>query len=182
MITNLNASYDNGTFYLKADALCGVSADTKPTNVGNGSIFREIDTGKVYMYDAGGQTWYEQPAPGGGGGDEDNGVFMVNVTIDSTTHIPAADKTLAEVSAAHQAGKLIVVGVVVSSLYEQSVPSLDIADDEVIGVYWQLSEVAGLSSDPPAPQLDVLAFEWYIDDDAEVIETHEYTYDFPTEP
>ena len=44
--------------------LRGLSTDTKPTTikgavVDNGSVFIEIDTGKVYMYDLEGQQWKE---------------------------------------------------------------------------------------------------------------------------
>lgn len=44
--------------------LRGLSTDTKPTTlvgkpVANGSVFIEIDTGKVYMYDLTNQTWNE---------------------------------------------------------------------------------------------------------------------------
>lgn len=38
----------------------GMSSDTKPVQgVGNGSVYFEIDTGKVFMFDYDGQTWYE---------------------------------------------------------------------------------------------------------------------------
>ena len=38
----------------------GLSTDTKPTeNVINGSAYIEIDTGKVYLFDATGETWNE---------------------------------------------------------------------------------------------------------------------------
>ena len=38
----------------------GLSTDTKPTeNVVNGSAYIEIDTGKVYLFDATGETWNE---------------------------------------------------------------------------------------------------------------------------
>jgi hypothetical protein len=39
----------------------GLSTDTKPTNVPNGSTFCEIDTGKGYLFDAAGGTWEEIP-------------------------------------------------------------------------------------------------------------------------
>lgn len=44
--------------------LRGLSTDTKPTSiggneVGNGSVYIEIDTQKVYFYDADSQTWKE---------------------------------------------------------------------------------------------------------------------------
>lgn len=42
----------------------GLSTDTKPTtyndsNVGNGSLYVEIDTGKIYFYDLENDTWHE---------------------------------------------------------------------------------------------------------------------------
>ena len=44
--------------------LSGLSSDDKPTNfegadVANGSVFLEMDTGKVYAYDEAGETWRE---------------------------------------------------------------------------------------------------------------------------
>lgn len=39
----------------------GKSTDTKPTdNVATGSIFTEVDTGKVFFYDAEDEEWIEQ--------------------------------------------------------------------------------------------------------------------------
>lgn len=39
----------------------GLSSDTKPTGpmVANGSIFLEMDTGKVFVYDEENKTWLE---------------------------------------------------------------------------------------------------------------------------
>jgi hypothetical protein len=44
--------------------LRGLSSDSKPTNVeenivDNGSVFIEIDTGDVYIYDLDNETWNE---------------------------------------------------------------------------------------------------------------------------
>lgn len=39
--------------------LHGLSTDTKPTNVKNGSVFLEMDTGKVFAFDKEHSTWYE---------------------------------------------------------------------------------------------------------------------------
>lgn len=39
--------------------LRGLSTDIKPTDVGNGSIFIEIDTGTVLMFDAEHKQWKE---------------------------------------------------------------------------------------------------------------------------
>lgn len=38
----------------------GLSTDTKPTeNIGNGSSFIEMDTGKIYFYNAETEQWLE---------------------------------------------------------------------------------------------------------------------------
>ena len=37
----------------------GLSTDAKPTDVGNGSIFIEMNTGKVFMFNAEGTDWVE---------------------------------------------------------------------------------------------------------------------------
>lgn len=40
--------------------LRGLSTDTKPTNdIANGTTFIEIDTGKIYLYDAENELWKE---------------------------------------------------------------------------------------------------------------------------
>lgn len=38
----------------------GLSTDTKPMNVANGSGFYEMDTGDYYMFDEANQTWRKQ--------------------------------------------------------------------------------------------------------------------------
>jgi hypothetical protein len=46
--------YEN-TFELR-----GLSTDTKPTEmIGNGSVFLEMDTGKVFVYNADDEEWVE---------------------------------------------------------------------------------------------------------------------------
>lgn len=37
----------------------GLSTDAKPVGAINGSAYIEIDTGKVFLYDAIGQIWHE---------------------------------------------------------------------------------------------------------------------------
>lgn len=37
----------------------GLSTDTKPLDVGNSSIFIEMDTSTIYIYDSVNRTWYE---------------------------------------------------------------------------------------------------------------------------
>ena len=55
MIT-YNQWEQNGPYAVEAR---GLSTDTKPTDVVNGSIFLEIDTGKIYMFSAEDEDWYE---------------------------------------------------------------------------------------------------------------------------
>lgn len=50
----------------KVQQIRGLSTDTKPTNddlkegiIPNGSVFFEMDTSKVYMFDYDGQKWIE---------------------------------------------------------------------------------------------------------------------------
>lgn len=38
----------------------GLSTDVKPTDVGNASIFYEMDTKKIYMFDEANKQWLEQ--------------------------------------------------------------------------------------------------------------------------
>lgn len=57
LTNSLNYSYDHASYVEYA----GLSADTKPTgNFMTGSIFVEVDTGKVYFYNAAGSEWVEQ--------------------------------------------------------------------------------------------------------------------------
>lgn len=50
--------YGQGAFY----DIRGLSTDTKPVGVPNGSSYAEIDTGKGYLFDADGSEWHEIPA------------------------------------------------------------------------------------------------------------------------
>lgn len=37
----------------------GLSTDEKPADTATGSVFTEVDTGKVFLYDAENETWHE---------------------------------------------------------------------------------------------------------------------------
>lgn len=74
MITQYRpAYYDNP----RASTLSGLSTDQKPTDVENGAIYEEIDTGKAFCFDKENKAWYEMPQSGGGGG----GVSVEPITI-----------------------------------------------------------------------------------------------------
>lgn len=47
---------DGGKYYVEGTCL---STDTKPTDVANGSKMIEMDTGKIYMFDADSASWIE---------------------------------------------------------------------------------------------------------------------------
>lgn len=55
-MVSINYPYSDGTMYYD---LRGLSTDSKPTDVTNGSTFIEMDTGKKYLYDATGEQWRE---------------------------------------------------------------------------------------------------------------------------
>lgn len=46
--------------YRRPVTLLGLSTDSKPTtNIANGSVFIEMDTSKIYFFDADGAQWIE---------------------------------------------------------------------------------------------------------------------------
>lgn len=63
----------------------GLSTDNKPTdNVPNGSVFIEIDTSNVFLFDAENIDWCQQTSSGGsgnGGSGTDSEVKVVTLTI-----------------------------------------------------------------------------------------------------
>ena len=75
MVTTKNDRQSVGGQFVSVTAFNGLSTDTKPTNVANGSTFYEIDTGTTLMFDFAGQQWLD-PAdyvPPDDGGDDDDG-------------------------------------------------------------------------------------------------------------
>lgn len=73
--------------------LRGLSTDTKPVNVPNGSEFREMDTGKKFLYSAAGTEWIEQPGSGGSGGGGSVEPLIVRKSPDSTLSNQIMDTT-----------------------------------------------------------------------------------------
>lgn len=61
MITQIRSA---GFKIMKVDFYAGRSIDTKPINIKNGSLFKEIDTGRTYCFDAENNKWYEMPIGG----------------------------------------------------------------------------------------------------------------------
>lgn len=60
MITSQNQVQLQDGVYISAVTLFGLSTDSKPTTgVANGSIFMEMDTSSIYLYDAAAAQWVE---------------------------------------------------------------------------------------------------------------------------
>lgn len=57
---NYSSQYKAGDVLKSYVEAAGLSTDTKPDNVITGSIFVEVDTGKVFMYDEVGESWVEE--------------------------------------------------------------------------------------------------------------------------
>lgn len=53
---NTFISVNDGAILYYIEGTC-LSTDEKPTNVANGSILLEMDTSKLYMFDAANSTW-----------------------------------------------------------------------------------------------------------------------------
>lgn len=90
------ANTENNPMIPRSAELVGLSTDTKPTgvSVGNGWSFIEMDTGKVFFYNAEDEEWLEFAGSGGGGGSS---VSILKVNFASS----ALDKTAGEIAAAY---------------------------------------------------------------------------------
>lgn len=85
MITSQkNIYFEQDDRYIEAR---GLSTDTKPTTgIANGSIFIEMDTGKVYFFDAANGEWAVfSGSGGGGGGGGDSDFSTAEVTFTNNT-------------------------------------------------------------------------------------------------
>lgn len=83
MITQYRpAYYDNP----RASTLSGLSTDQKPTDVENGAIYEEIDTGNAFCFDKENKAWYEMPQSGGGGSSVS--VEPITITKNGVTTAP----------------------------------------------------------------------------------------------
>lgn len=59
MITKVVKTTESANKYYAAVELYGLSTDSKPTDEQNGTLFLEMNTGKVFVYDAQNTTWFE---------------------------------------------------------------------------------------------------------------------------
>lgn len=73
MVTNAKAAQAIAGRFVLPTTLYGLSTDTKPTDVANGSTFYEIDTDKQFWFDFENQTWIDPTAPAADSDDDDDG-------------------------------------------------------------------------------------------------------------
>lgn len=59
MITKIVTQNKSSNQYFATVELIGLSTDTKPTDEQNGTLFLEMDTGKVSVFDAEHIYWHE---------------------------------------------------------------------------------------------------------------------------
>lgn len=45
----------------RAPSFAGRSSDIKPEPIENGAVYRELDTGNIYCFDAENKIWYDVP-------------------------------------------------------------------------------------------------------------------------
>ena len=60
MVTS--SEYKANGKYMSAETYYGLSTDSKPTSCGNGSVFVEMNTGKIYLFNAASSAWVEWDA------------------------------------------------------------------------------------------------------------------------
>lgn len=105
--------------------IVGLSTDTKPTDsiegikIQNGSSFRELDTGKRFLFDAENTTWNEVSSGGGGGGStlieksiSANGVY--NASDDSADGYSKVTVDVPNAYTAQDEGKVVDNGALVA--------------------------------------------------------------------
>lgn len=59
MITKVVKTTESANKYYAAVELYGLSTDSKPTDEQNGTLFFEMDTKKVYIFNGASSTWIE---------------------------------------------------------------------------------------------------------------------------
>lgn len=162
MITQYRpAYYDNP----RASTLSGLSTDQKPTDVENGAIYEEIDTGKAFCFDKENKAWYEMPQSGGGG----SSVSVEPITItkngvttapDGVAYSPITTNVPAPVTSVNGKTGDVKTGMVVHATKDTS------ADESTYLLSPSVNEIIQfVESNTPAPiQLlcDDIVFEKYL--------------------
>ena len=93
MITQYRPSYYQSP---RASSFAGLSVDDKPLDVENGSLFKEIDTGRVFRYDKENNIWIEQKGatPVQPAKPEQAKTVDLNMATGNQTVLPDEDMTL----------------------------------------------------------------------------------------
>lgn len=122
--------------------MVGLSTDTKPTgvSVGNGWSFIEMDTGKIYFYEAEDEEWLEFAGSGGGGGQGGNDMLVITFNDDTGV----CDTAWSAIRDALAAGKRVVY------LYTDTQSAVQIAQQEVILAVTHLNSKYQVYSGAPA--------------------------------
>lgn len=131
----------------------GMSTDTKPLSVPNASLFYEIDTSDIYMFDEDGKQWFKQNggasggSSGGGSSSGSSGVLIVNALAAPNSNgemTMRLDKTWQEIYDAAYA----VVSINASANGEVNVAKKPIILFRVVnGVYAVVIDTIGLESE-----------------------------------
>ena len=139
LITTGRAAYQKENRYAE---YAGLSSDNKTSNdviknPQNGDVFKEIDTGKVFKYNADTQQWVEQPASSGGGGGQTSGVTSFNGRNGAVTP-QEGDYTPAMVGAVNKTGDTMTGALNMNGNAIQGVPepvnSTDVATKAYVDI------------------------------------------------
>lgn len=89
----------------------GLSTDELPKDVPNGSRFTAIDTDDEYWYDRENQGWYNADGQFIPDYEEegDEEVMFINMSYDDSTDVFTIDKTVAQMKAALDSGKFLIL-------------------------------------------------------------------------
>lgn len=143
----------------------GLSTDTKPTDVPVNAKFVELDTGVEYYFSEG--TWNIAPSPSGDGSGS-GGAEKFVVTFTESNGDITADKTIAEIIEAKEAGD-IVVGVYTSFGLPCEIPCVVAQEMQIEGEALTFAVFAGPVSGESTRIATISGFldgssaEWAID-------------------
>jgi len=91
----------------------GLSTDQKPNFVHNGDKYRELDTGKTYIYNETGSEWVEMPTSSGGssGGSSSGGgiVFVEGTITDEENQIITLNASFNDIIGYLDSGNLVAI-------------------------------------------------------------------------
>lgn len=137
----------------RASEFIGRSIDTKPVDVENGSVYTELDTGRIYRFDAENKVWIEQKrAP-----STNVTVEPITITFNGTTTAPTG-----------KAYSPITVNVPTSETSSGDLGDITFYDyDGTIVTSWSLAELATKTALPDFPTHDGLTcqgWNWSLED------------------